>query len=117
MSSSATVEVTGKFIKINVETEFEYKNIQIFLQQEQVYCRRLFLERNKNQMFVLRDLPENTNINIIKNYLYNPNFQILSIQQLFRGNTWNKILLSLLFIQLPRLAHPNELYEVIEIME
>lgn len=81
-----------KKIKINVDSELEYRKLQQIFQQESLYYRRFLQKKKTNQKFVIAGRPENRKMEQIEDLIYVEELEIISIHQLFRGSTTNKIL-------------------------
>lgn len=106
----------GKWIRVHVDTEIEYRNIQRLFTQEGIQYKSFVLDSEKHQKFVRRGFLPNAQIEYIQEYLNLEEIDFISVQQLTRGNTGNKIKLPLFLVQLPRLAETSRLFEISEIM-
>lgn len=109
---------TGKFLRLTVGTQDEHRALTRYLLEEKVQFKSFLLNEDRPTKIVIRGLPKNTSVDLIKAELEMHGLVDPSVVQMYRGPVSKRIHMPLFLILLPKNAENNidSVFQISELM-
>ncbi|GFW14329.1 RNA-directed DNA polymerase from mobile element jockey [Trichonephila clavipes] len=105
-------KLTGKFLRITVESDDEYRKLAQFLRQEGVEYKSFMLKSYRPLKLLIRSLPTSTKVEEIRVEFEREGFQIHKISRLQKFKT--KASMPLIYLQLVNDAKADTIFQFTE---
>ncbi|GFY31990.1 RNA-directed DNA polymerase from mobile element jockey [Trichonephila clavipes] len=106
-------EMSGRFLKVTVGDELEYRNLSHWLEQTGVEFKSFMLKQDRPIKVVIRGLPSNTEPEDIKNEIEAEEFKVVKISQM--KNYRSKAPMPLFYLQFENGAEALKIYDFTEL--
>ncbi|GFV18556.1 nucleic-acid-binding protein from transposon X-element [Trichonephila clavipes] len=105
--------MSGRFLKVTVGDELEYRNLSHWLEQSGVEFKSFMLKQDRPIKVVIRGLPSNTEPEDIKNEIEAEGFKVAKISQM--KNYRSKAPMPLFYLQIENGAEAHKIYDFTEL--
>ncbi|GFU69917.1 RNA-directed DNA polymerase from mobile element jockey [Trichonephila clavipes] len=106
-------EMSGRFLKVTVGDELEYRNLSHWLEQSGVEFKSFMLKQDRPIKVVIRGLPSNTEPEDIKNEIEAEGFKVAKISQM--KNYRSKAPMPLFYLQIENGVEALKIYDFTEL--
>ncbi|GFU76578.1 zinc finger protein [Trichonephila clavipes] len=106
-------QMSGRFLKVTVGDELEYRNLSLWLEQSGVEFKSFMLKQDRPVKVVIRGLPSNTEPEDIKNEIEAEGFKVAKISQ--RKNYRTKAPMPLFYLQIENGTDAPKIFNFIEL--
>ncbi|GFX55666.1 RNA-directed DNA polymerase from mobile element jockey [Trichonephila clavipes] len=105
--------MSGRFLKVTVGDELEYRNLSHWLEQTGVEFKSFMLKKDRPIKVVIRGLPSNTEPDDIKSEIEAEGFKVAKISQM--KNYRSKAPMPLFYLQIENGAEAHKIYDFTEL--
>ncbi|GFU99387.1 nucleic-acid-binding protein from transposon X-element [Trichonephila clavipes] len=106
-------QMSGRFLKVTVGDELEYRNLSHWLEQSGVEFKSFMLKQDRPIKVVIRGLPSNTEPDDIKSEIEAEGFKVAKISQM--KNYRSKAPMPLFYLQIENGAEAHKIYDFTEL--
>ncbi|GFW42972.1 nucleic-acid-binding protein from transposon X-element [Trichonephila clavipes] len=106
-------QMSGRFLKVTVGDELEYRNLSHWLEQTGVEFKSFMLKKDRPIKVVIRGLPSNTEPEDIKSEIEAEGFKVAKISQM--KNYRSKAPMPLFYLQIENGAEAHKIYDFTEL--
>ncbi|GFS68426.1 RNA-directed DNA polymerase from mobile element jockey [Trichonephila clavipes] len=106
-------QMSGRFLKVTVGDELEYRNLSHWLEQSGVEFKSFMLKQDRPIKVVIRGLPSNTEPEDIKNEIEAEGFKVAKISQM--KNYRSKAPMPLFYLQIENGVEALKIYDFTEL--
>ncbi|GFW95049.1 zinc finger protein [Trichonephila clavipes] len=106
-------QMSGRFLKVTVSDEVEYRDLSRWLENSGVEFKSFMLKQDRPVEVVVRGLPSNTEPEDIKTEIEAEGFKVIKISQM--KNYWTKAPMPLFYVQIENGVDVPKIYDFTEL--